>query len=605
MEWTDDSGKKWSGSVIRNDPDKAAGEKGQQPEANILQRRIEAALAWCRSRKLPARIIVLKGRRSGCSMGWAKVVDLECRRQPTKALVMADVFKRTDEIFDMLGQFAESDVFPWGFGVTRTQRTVEYGNGSRAIKETAFDPKAGRGGGFRVVWFSEVAHYPTDGVRDAKKLMDSAINTVPKTPGSIVGAESTANGCNGWFYERWLSAQWPEFDDYWRQWDASPGVVDPDEVWIRVFAAWFEIPRNRMAVTDVERQGILSALTPRETSGVARYQWTPEQIRWRRFTIRNDFNGNEEKFDQEYPSDPQSAFLATGSPAFSRDSLALLRTMAARAEPLWRHGVLEHQGASPTDVRCGKMRDIPISFRATPIEEAWVAMIEEPKDGCEYLMSIDPSSGLMVGDEEASADRSKTSILVFRTAHIEKLPDGTDRQHRARLVARIMAEVMEYDPSEKVVLYVVALLARHYGNCRVVIETNMGSWLIIGAKDAGLNLYRREILDQATNKTTELLGFSQNEETRHAIVTRFQSLVHGSEIEKPDGTREWQTDVDIEDLHLIGQMETFVRDRKGKYKAASGRKDDDVLAAAQGLYLLGSALRYRVRKRKRSRWWEY
>lgn len=67
-----------------------------------------------------------------------------------------------------------------------------------------------------------------------------------------------------------------------------------------------------------------------------------------------------------------------------------------------------------------------------------------------------------------------------------------------------------------------------------------------------------------------------------------------------DGIREWQTDVQIEDLHLIGQMETFVRAGKGKYKAASGRKDDDVLAAAQGLYLIGNASRYRVRMRRRA-----
>jgi hypothetical protein len=45
----------------------------------------------------------------------------------------------------------------------------------------------------------------------------------------------------------------------------------------------------------------------------------------------------------------------------------------------------------------------------------------------------------MVGDEEASGDRSETSPLVFRAADIERLPHGTDRQHWARLVASIMA----------------------------------------------------------------------------------------------------------------------------------------------------------------------
>jgi hypothetical protein len=35
----------------------------------------------------------------------------------------------------------------------------------------AQDKNSGRGGGYRATWYSEAAHYPTDGVRDANTMM--------------------------------------------------------------------------------------------------------------------------------------------------------------------------------------------------------------------------------------------------------------------------------------------------------------------------------------------------------------------------------------------------------------------------------------------------
>lgn len=597
IEWADDSGKRWMGSALEQDPEKLAALNAANPKANTLQRRIEDALAYCKARKMPARIIVLKGRRSGSSLICSKVVDLECRNKTTKALVMADVFKRSDEIFALQRQFAESDRFPWGFGVSGTARTIEYGNGSKAIKETALDPNAGRGGGFRVLWFSECAHFPSDGVRDANKLMLATLNTVPKTPDSIVIAESTANGQSGWFYTRWLAARWPEDTDYWKKWEQEDGTPDPDEIWIRVFAAWYEIPRNAMAVDDAEKARILGSLSPAEAEGVRRYEWTPEQLKWRRWTVRNDFNGNEAKFDQEYPSDPKSAFVASGSPAFSRESLGTLRRMAVGAQ--WKHGVLDPIGVGVEDVLAGLGMDAPITFRQTPLEEAWLAVLEPPAADARYLTTCDPATGADVTDGEGDLDNS--SVLVLRAGDETVLPDGKSVKRRPRVVARIMWEVLEHHPTERVFLYILALLCRWYGNCTLVVETNKGEWVVVGAKRAGLQLYRQQILTRVTDKVTEQLGFSQTEETRHAIITRLQSLVHGMEVEDSDGRKQWVPGIEVEDLHIVEELETFVRDKRGRFAAAPGRHDDDVLALAMGAYLIDGAVRYRTRKRRRAR----
>lgn len=596
VSWADDAGKVWAGTGVMSDS--ALEEKGgARPVPNTLQVRIEEALAYCRERKIPARIIVLKGRRSGSSLICAKVVDLECRRRPTKALVMADVFKRSDEIFDLLGQFAKSDVFPWGFGVNVKAKVVEYGNGSKAIKETAADANAGRGGGFRALWFSECAHYPTDGVRDANRLMLATLNTVPKTADSIVIAESTANGQSGWFYDRWIRARWPESGErYWERWGEDEGKADPDEIWIRVFAAWYEIPRNAMAVTEEEGGRILAKLTNVEKDGVARYAWTVEQIKWRRWTIANDFNGNELKFEQEYPPDPQSAFVATGSPAFNRESLNALRELGSRA--VWRYGVLDAPGVGVDEVLAGRMNDQPVLFRETPMEEAWCKVLEMPQADARYLVSCDPATGADTTDGEGDLDAM--SVMGLRAGDETVAADGTSVKRRPRVIARILPSIMEHHPQERICLYMIALFCRWLGNCTLVVESNKGEWVIVGAKRAGLNLYRQQILTLAVDKVTQHLGFTQTEETRNSIIVRLQALVHGMEVEV-DGERQWVPGIEVECPHILGQMQTFVRNRKGRFEAAPGRHDDDVLALAMGAYLIDGAVRYRTRVRRHGR----
>jgi hypothetical protein len=203
-----------------------------------------------------------------------------------------------------------------------------------------------------------------------------------------------------------------------------------------------------------------------------------------------------------------------------------------------------------------------------------------------------------VTDGEGDLDNS--SVLVLRAGDDTVLPDGKVLHRRPRVVARIMWQVLEHHPTERVFLYVLAMLCRWYGNCTLVVETNKGEWVVVGAKRAGLNLYRQQILTRVTEKVTEQLGFSQTEETRHAIITRLQSLVHGMEVERDDGKKEWVPGMEIEDMHIVEELETFVRDKRGRFAAAHGRHDDDVLALAMGAYLIDGAARYRTRKRRRA-----
>ena len=597
VSWSDDNGDLWAGPLARAAMPADQAERHQTPEANVLQLRIERAIAYARRRGIPARIIVLKGRRSGSSLGCANVFNLECRRQKTQAVAMADQYDRSAEIFGMMSAFATSDVTPWGFGVKVSDTRIVYGNGSVVKKETALDKNAGRGAGNRLAWFSEAAHYPSDGDRDARTLMLATLNTIPQKVGTLVIAESTANGPEGWFPETWNAAEWPDDETYWQRWETAQ-TKKPDNLWIRVFAAWFEIPRNAIPCTPTEAKDIMARLSTSERQGVERYGWTPEQIKWRRNVVANNFSGDERTFDQEYPHSPDSAFLATGSPAFNRDSLAILRARAERAVDAWRWGVLEPQGASFADIIEGRTTDMRVQFRPTPAEEAWFGFIEPPTDGLSYILPVDPASERDVSDGKNDLDAM--SCLVFRAAYTTE-QEAVTVNVRPRLVARIAPEVMDTHPTADQTIYLISLISHWYGRCIIPVETNKGEWVISLAKRAALPLYRTRTSarDQRTEITSKL-GFYTTEESRLAILKTLQSLTHGVEMETVAGDTVRDVGVDLEDLRLVQQMETFQRDKRGKYIAAPGKHDDDVLCTALGLHLIASATTYHApRKRRR------
>lgn len=71
---------------------------------------------------------------------------------------------------------------------------------------------------------SEVAFWGS-----ARKTLVSALNAVPKRPGTAVLLESTANGAGGEFYDRWNEAVRIQHE--------SPGRLD---CYLPLFVGWHE-----------------------------------------------------------------------------------------------------------------------------------------------------------------------------------------------------------------------------------------------------------------------------------------------------------------------------------------------------------------------------
>lgn len=160
----------------------------------------------------------------------------------------------------------------------------------------------GRGGSKTRIHGSEVAYWP-----DADAVMSAAMQA--GDPAIVL--ESTANGMVGWFYERCIEA------------------LDHRGVWKLHFFPWWWDDEYRIPLEPGERL----TYTADERALVDAHGLTSEQIKWRR-RKRQELPHT---FQQEYPEDSLSCFLASGQSYFGDIDAAMTAPHPAEVHPHSRY----------------------------------------------------------------------------------------------------------------------------------------------------------------------------------------------------------------------------------------------------------------------------
>lgn len=149
---------------------------------------------------------------------------------------------------------------------------------------TAGAKVGGRGASARNVHFSEVAYYLDTDIITASEIVEGTAQQVPQGKGKIF-LESTANGIGNFYQKEWERSN--KFDKEGKR---------------------------------------VSSYTPRFFGWQEFYtkEWVEEK--------RKNFS-SEAKFQQEYPSNAQEAFIASGTPFF--DNLLLEKMKSGAPDPIW------------------------------------------------------------------------------------------------------------------------------------------------------------------------------------------------------------------------------------------------------------------------------
>ena len=440
------------------------------------------------------RVIILKARQQGLSTYTGGYLYHSVSQRPAqKALVCTHHADSTRALFDMTKRYHEhcpEILKPHTKYSSRRELSFDVLDSSYVVA-TAGGDSVGRGETLTHVHASELAFWPKTTAQD---IWNGLLQAVPNTKGTAVFVESTANGVTGIFYELWK------------------GAVEGTNGFVPVFIPWFTDPEYREPVPKTFER------TPDEEEIAERYNLDDEQLMFRRKKVAQ--NGLD-LFHQEYPSEPEEAFLTTGRPVFNPEQLTDI--LAAAPDPKER---LALEGDDFVHNRRGEL--------TTYINH-------DP--GERYVIGADVAMGVRDGDFSVAQvlDSKKRQVAIWRG---QVHPD-------------FFAEV----------LYA---LGQFYNEAQLIVENNSHGILTctrLGKDMAYPNFYTEIQVDKITDRETVKLGFTTTSKTKPLVIDQLRASMREGELELNDKT-------------TIREMMTYIVTESGAMEAEASCFDDCVMSLA-------------------------
>lgn len=231
------------------------------------------------------RVIVLKGRQQGISTYVAaRFYHIVSHRTGYQAFILTHADDATDNLFKMVKRFHTY--------CPLIVRALEGANSSKEFNfispesgykvGTARSKGVGRSSTIQLFHGSEVGFWA-----NGAEHLDGIMQSIPTTDNTEIILESTAHGKGNIFYSLWK--------------DAIAGKND----FMPVFIPWFWEKKYRRRIDDK------FILTDDDNEYKKLYALDDEQMYWRQNKISNSEN-KELGFKQEYPANPEEAFVVTG-----------------------------------------------------------------------------------------------------------------------------------------------------------------------------------------------------------------------------------------------------------------------------------------------------
>lgn len=343
-------------------------------------------------------------------------------------------------------------------------------NGASFYVGTASVKTGERGSNVHGVLFTEMAFYPNTDIIKASEIIEGTRSMVPVGMGMIFG-ESTANGYNH-FFETWTKAVNREVDYYPR------------------FFSWREF-------------------------------YTQEQFE----IICKGFT-RKELIAQEFPDNPEAAFLTSGYPVFDVTKLSNYRKNPNMIQACRYQG--EMVGVrSPT-------------FEANP--NGRLKIWKLPERTKEYVIGADPSEGVAGGDYACAQVLEKSTWEQVAVLH-----------------GRFEADIFAKELYKLGIFYNEALLMPE--------RNSMGVAVVITLRDLFYpNLYLKpKLAGDVDNSMTQELGWRTDAKTKAQLISDGQEAIRNQL-------------VSIHDEDTLQELFSFSYDESGNARAAGNGKDDRVMS---------------------------
>ena len=457
----------------------------------------------------PIRIIILKARQMGFSTATEGIFFKETVTKPNiNTAIVAHKEDSTTNLFNMsklmYNELPEA-IKPEKKASNAKELVFNNKEGtglnSKIKCMTAGGEGVGRSDTINNLHLSELAFWQGD----KKATLTGLLQAVPNNPDTIIIIESTANGYE-YFKELWDNA--------------IAGKND----FIPLFIGWNELTEYQMQYTGFE-------LTKEEKELQKIYGLTLEQLAWRRWCIANNCGGDIEQFKQEYPINPEEAFISTGRCYFDKENIIKRIQEVKDIKP-------EKQGYFAYDYDGLKISNI----KWIEDKEGAIKIYEKPKRDYPYVLPGDTAG-------EGSD---------YFTGHV--LDNTTGKQ-----VAVLKQEYDEITYTRQ--MYCLGI---YYNTALIGIEANYTTYPIEELERLKYpKQYVRIKEDTYTGKATKAYGFKTTSISRPRILGQLQTI-YKEEIEN------------IIDIDTLQEGITFIKNERGRPEAQVGYHDDLTMALAIG-----------------------
>lgn len=264
---------------------------------NYAQQKVEQAIKKQEAQNKPVRIMILKARQQGIStyidaLGFKRTITDKNRH----FAIVTQETSATNNLLERL-KYAK-DNLPSALKpiekksnakeiVWENSEDINNSLSSRISCYTAGGKEIGRSETIQFLHLSELAFWQDTFAKDNYTAITQTVANVPNT---AIIIESTANGFN-------------LFRDLWYG----------DNDYEKVFIGWNEEPSYSIQCDQLPNK------TDEEIELQKTYNLTDSQLLWRRWCIKNNCGGDINKFKQEYPVNPDEAFVSTGTPVFDTE----------------------------------------------------------------------------------------------------------------------------------------------------------------------------------------------------------------------------------------------------------------------------------------------
>lgn len=253
---------------------------------NQPQRYLHERLEEQKAKTGKVRALVLKGRQQGASTYISGRFYWKVKHtQGFQCFILTHEQAATDNLFGMVERYYKNDPSPLATSAANAKELLFPQRDSGYSVGTAGTKSVGRSKTIQLLHGSEAAFWP-----NAASHFASVVQAVPDLPDTEIILESTANGVDGEFFDRWQQAE--------------AGIGD----YQAIFIPWYWSNEYARPVPD----GFI--LDDEEVDYQRLYGLSLEQMVWRRAKIAE--LKDPLLFKQEFPANAAEAFQTTGHDSF-------------------------------------------------------------------------------------------------------------------------------------------------------------------------------------------------------------------------------------------------------------------------------------------------